>query len=423
MAWLRGPSTTEEPSDMPPRITLTQPLINTTRQQSREGNKPINLSDPAQPGLQLRCYPSGKAPWYALARDPVTQRKCWARLGEYPGMSISQARDAARKARDAITQGNNPTDMRRQERAKKAAHELSIKKEIEELKKKQEQTLNYMLSFYEPHAPKSYPRNKSSIIHVFGEILDQPINEITRQRLNARAKLYPSESVSNQAVRMLQSAIRWGTDHLAWVPESLRQLKQPHPQQKRKQILFTNDMAKILPFFRVSIGHGQAMWLIAHTGCRREEATNMEWNQIDFENSKWTIPGQTRKNTKNKSNFPDLVITLPPVVMEMLKEIKATSKTPHVFTIETKKLNNWGRYAKKIIEQTGVYHTRHDLRHSFKTELSDLGIPAEVSELALGHILQGIQGTYDHATRAPQRKEALQKLANHFQEIQEQGAL
>ncbi|WP_268843651.1 tyrosine-type recombinase/integrase [Acidocella facilis] len=401
-----------------PRPALTPSAISAAIRRAVADKQKIYLPD-TERGLSIRIYPTGKAVWYGCGQDQL-KRKRWVALGEFPGLGVSQARDKHRTTRLAIRTGANPVDAARLARERKAKEEEDNQKEIESQIKRQSHTLQYMLSLYEPHAAKTYARNKNCINLVFGENLTKPITDISRQALNSAAKDYQSQSMANQAVRMLQAAIRWGTDHLDWVPESLRILKQPNKAQKRQQMLDESDISNLLPVLRQSQGHGQAMWLMVHVGCRLGEATNMTWDQIDITKGIWTIPGSTRKNTRQKQDYPDLVIDLPRQVLDLLKEIKATNKTDHVFTLGKGKLGNWDRYTKAIQAQSGVYEWhRHDLRHYVKTKLSDLGTPREVSEAVLGHAAPGLDGVYNHSTYPEQRKIALQKLADYLDILQQ----
>ena len=162
------------------------------------------------------------------------------------------------------------------------------------------------------------------------------------------------------------------------------------------------------------------MWFMAHTGCRLNEAVSASWSQFDLEKKTWTIPGRTRKNTTGIKQYPDLIITLPPQVINLLRELEASKKGAYVFSLTEAKLGNWDRNAKPLQEITTVidWH-RHDIRHYFKTTLTALGVTEEVAEEALGHVKKGVGGVYNHYRYPNERAAALIKLANHLEKLTE----
>lgn len=66
------------------------------------------------------------------------------------------------------------------------------------------------------------------------------------------------------------------------------------------------------------------------------------------------------------------------------------------------------------MEEAGVEHfTLHDLRLTFRTFLSKLGVSREVSEKCMNHSLKGVEKTYDCYGFFPERVKALKKLSEY----------
>ena len=63
------------------------------------------------------------------------------------------------------------------------------------------------------------------------------------------------------------------------------------------------------------------------------------------------------------------------------------------------------------------HFTLHDLRRTFRTQASKLGVRFEVAELLLGHSLQGIHATYDRHTYLTEMKEASELIAKHVKTL------
>ena len=55
--------------------------------------------------------------------------------------------------------------------------------------------------------------------------------------------------------------------------------------------------------------------------------------------------------------------------------------------------------------------TLHDLRRTAKTLMVRAGVRPDISERVLGHVIAGVEGTYDRHDYAPEKRDALEKLA------------
>ena len=73
---------------------------------------------------------------------------------------------------------------------------------------------------------------------------------------------------------------------------------------------------------------------------------------------------------------------------------------------------------KKLIAETGLEKwSAHDLRRSARTIMSRLKIEPHIRELVLNHSVGKIQATYDVYDYLPEKRQALQKLANEIDRI------
>jgi hypothetical protein len=65
-------------------------------------------------------------------------------------------------------------------------------------------------------------------------------------------------------------------------------------------------------------------------------------------------------------------------------------------------------------EACGVAPFRlHDLRESFRTGLTRLGVPAELAELCIGHRRAALIETYDREPRLEEQRAAFEQWARH----------
>ena len=61
--------------------------------------------------------------------------------------------------------------------------------------------------------------------------------------------------------------------------------------------------------------------------------------------------------------------------------------------------------------------TLHDLRRTAKTLMVRAGVRPDISERVLGHVIAGVEGTYDRHSYADEKRDALEKLAEMVERI------
>ena len=139
----------------------------------------------------------------------------------------------------------------------------------------------------------------------------------------------------------------------------------------------------------------------------------MRWADIDLDEATWQI-------RDSKTGEP-LVVPLSTQAVEILRNRTKTSvfvfpssynkcKAGHTTSLKESR--------RKLRRKSGVQGwTSHDLRRTGRTILSRLQVPLHIRERCLNHKLKGIEGTYDQYDFLPERREALQKLADEIDRI------
>jgi len=61
--------------------------------------------------------------------------------------------------------------------------------------------------------------------------------------------------------------------------------------------------------------------------------------------------------------------------------------------------------------------TLHDLRRTGKTLMVRAGVRPDISERVLGHVIAGVEGTYDRHSYADEKRDALERLAAMIERI------
>jgi integrase len=159
-----------------------------------------------------------------------------------------------------------------------------------------------------------------------------------------------------------------------------------------------------------------AFELLAYTGCRRREITQLEWIEVDLDAATITLPPKRRK-TGRRDPEP-FVINLHSAALAVIKRQPALEGSPFVF---------WGRRDKAPFDFQHSVMTRvkpivpdwrfHDLRRFMRSGLARLGISQTVAEQCLGHIAGGLVGVYDQHSYASEKAAAWLKWGDYLAKL------
>lgn len=153
------------------------------------------------------------------------------------------------------------------------------------------------------------------------------------------------------------------------------------------------------------------------TGQRRNEVSEMTWNELSEDRSTWTIPGGRAKN-----GVAHMVPLSPQAraVIEAAPEIKGQA---FVFPGLHGAFVGWSVAKASLDKASGVTGWRlHDLRRTMATGFQRLGVRLEVTEAALNHVSGsrgGIVGVYQRHTWADEKRAALNAWGEHVAAIVE----
>ena len=178
--------------------------------------------------------------------------------------------------------------------------------------------------------------------------------------------------------------------------------------------------------YAVPYPFGRLCRFLLLTAQRRDEAGMATWPEI--EDTVWTIPGE-RYKTKISN-----VVPLSPQALAQIADMPVIGEDQFVFTVSGKGAFNGFSKAKLALDKAMLTELRraagedakkvalpgwrlHDLRRTAKTLMSRSGVRGEISERVLGHIIAGVEGTYDRHGYLDEKRDALARLANTIDQI------
>ncbi|MDP2756472.1 MAG: tyrosine-type recombinase/integrase [Desulfurivibrionaceae bacterium] len=363
-------------------------------------------------GLVLLVLPSGRRSW--LLRYQFEGKPRRITLGEYPDMSLLQARNASEATRSIIKQGLDPALKRTEE---KTAHKTSP-------------TVSDLLTEYWDMELKESPSGKERRRLVEKDALPlwgkRKVAEITRRDaallldgVRARAPV-TGNRLQGVLVRMFNFAAERGVlEHSPLM--GLRKKK----EQPRSRVLTDNEIKLLwdalaldnmtMDIYRVS---KLALKMILLTGQRPGEICGMTWAEIN--GNIWNIPAG-RMKSKESHTVPLNTMALdiiaqarcysPPESAFVFKSshFKEAPITPH--SLSKAILRHWPEMG--ITER----FTPHDLRRTLRTRLAELGVSDIIGERVLGHKLQGILGVYNRHDYDQEKRQALEQWERRLRRI------
>jgi integrase len=140
------------------------------------------------------------------------------------------------------------------------------------------------------------------------------------------------------------------------------------------------------------------------SGCRVSELVNLEWRNVDFDNSSLIITGTKAKR--------DRVQPIPDSHTAVLRELQASTIADGgpFKSLGTRK--NVADGFRRIVEAAGIeYCTFHDLRRTFCTDLARLGVNQLIVQKLAGHADASTTAKYYQHVDDPMKRDAVAKLS------------
>jgi integrase len=266
---------------------------------------------------------------------------------------------------------------------------------------------------------------RNDVIPAIGEmkIVDVRRRDIIRvvDRALGQGKLY----MANRVLRTLQGLFKFAQSR-GEIEENPAVGIRPQKEKARDRTLSDEELMQIwsaLP--ALGFQPSSAIKLLLLTGQRENEVIGAKWSEIDFGRALWTLPANEPGRSKKRKAAH--LVPLSPAALAILAELQAANGSlPTVFRSKgpgagTKApTRSMIAVPKMALDKAlpKVAHWRlHDLRRTCRTGMGMLGVPQHVAELVIGHSLPGIVGVYDRHSYLAEKRDALNRWANHVLKV------
>ncbi len=343
-------------------------------------------------------------------------------IGAWPDWSVLKAVREARNLRQRVDRGENPLEDRAPPPAIKAVSTV----------------LDEFITRYVRNKEK--PLRSADIIEsAFNRLVKPRIGKVGAYELRRSHIAEMTDWIEDKAGPVMADKCRAYTRKaLSWYAERDDQFNltaafvrvEPRANQKeraRTRVLSDDEIRIVWPVLDQAGTFGAMVKMLLLTAQRRDEVAHMRRNEVDTDGI-WVIPAE-RYKTKRPNHVPLskaalALIEAQPKPGDCDLTFPSRVKTPYSGFAKSK-----AKLDKAILAATNTYAkagtkvdplpnwTLHDLRRTAKTLMARAGVRPDISERVLGHVITGVEGTYDRHSYADEKRDALEKLAGMIDRI------
>lgn len=388
--------------------------------------------------LHLRRRVDGGLSKHWQYRAQVAGVRRWLSLGSYPEVTLAEANDELRKHQknhEAAKKGEADHPVIAARFARKAA--------------KSEPTVAEVFAMWLDDKRLGSPRKggapvRQRTIDVLTENFDADIRDrigeakmgkLTREAIDACIKAPRARGSAGSAAhvfRTLRGLVNFAIrQDLVTGPDPMRGIVNPRPYKPAPVVAATDaelvamlqalDASQLWPSTRLAI----EFQLL--TGARPGEVRLATWSEFRLDRAVWTIPAARVKSGR------EFRVHLSSQALEVLERAKMirSDKSDFVFPgAEGGALDKMAiaralsRMAKRGADDGAKKLRPHDLRRTFRTALSRLGIPPHVAELCMNHQeTETMRRVYDGHDYTAEMVDAWDRAGAHLAALRSGGAL
>jgi integrase len=381
---------------------------------AKPGPTPVKLCD--SHGLYLLVAPSGLKSWRYNYRHQGKQKTIV--LGEYPAMSLHNARVEHQRLRDIVKAGNDPMEERRLTKLLPSDGD-SFAAIYAEWHKKMSQTWSAN------HAKSMADRFEKDLIPDLGPMkmgdITAPILLGVLQKIEKRGALFTVKRARENVGTLFRYAIRTGRCRHDPSLE-LRGAFVGHVQKHRAAIVDPDGVADLLRAtweYTGSFVVRQALRLSALLALRPGEIRKLEWSEVDFEAAEIRIPA-----AKMKMKSPHIVPLAPQAIAILQETQELTGRGRHVFPSARNPRGDRPMSEAAVaaaLNRLGYQNQQsaHGFRSVFCSLLNEAGhFNPDAIERQLAHQERDkVRAAYLHTQYLPERRRMMVWWANYCDEL------
>lgn len=372
-------------------------------------------------GLGARVSEKGKVRWqYRYKVDGKSRR---LDLGDYPALSLLNARDEAQQCRQWLAQGYDPKHQRSLAR-NETLKPVTVKDALE-----------YWLVNYAKDNRVNWLKSRSQFErHIYPYIGEFPLAQtdtrhwiecFDRATRGIKGKQRPAPVASGYVLTNVKQALKFCRTRNYAFSRALDDLTVPDvgkKQAERERFLTDKELIDVWSMATEDGSFSNQYYrdlfrIQILLGGRTQEVRLSTWAEWDFDEMLWTVPKAHSKN--GEKVFRPIPLELKSWLLKLKGDAKKSA--PILGVIKTPEaVSQYTRLIWKKLKHDEKW-TIHDLRRTLATGMSDLGIAPHIVEQLLGHKLGGVMQIYNRSRYLPEKVEALSKWIERIEVLTNSG--
>ncbi len=348
-------------------------------------------------------------------------------LGNWPAVGVAEARKRAKDALFEAMTGKDPAA----EKKKEAERAPDVFEDV---------AAEFVLRFLKPRqkrwqATEAIIKNK-----LISRWRGRPIRQITKPdvlKLLDREMDAGRQRMANQSHQLAGQLFRWALRRGYVDQDPTAGVDKPAKDKSRDRVLSDEELAEVWQAAsQLGYPFGPFVQLLILTGQRRNEVAGLLWAEIDFDKQLWSLPADRTKNGR-PHDIPLSALAMailektPRLANRVFPSAKKTSERTISGFSKTKRridaliLEDRKRQAAASDQPSDDVEPMpawvlHDLRRTSVTGMAELGVQPHVIEAVVNHVSghkAGVAGVYNRATYALEKREALNRWAEHVTQL------
>ena len=224
-----------------------------------------------------------------------------------------------------------------------------------------------------------------------------------------------SHVMANRLLAVLRKLFNWSVSRGIITASPCEGLSAPHREKARDRVLSDEELVAIINTAKQMGGaFGSIIRMLILTAQRRNEVSEMAWDELDLDNNQWEIPSSRTKNEKPHT------VHLSDQAAAVVSDISGIGS--FVFTSNGKTpFSGFSKSKKRLDELSGVSEWRlHDIRRTVTSGMAQLGIRPHIADKILNHqsgTISGVAAVYQRHKFLKERKTALNAWGNYVQSL------
>lgn len=368
-------------------------------------------------GFAIRVSPTGVKTFTFIYTLEGKKRRIT--LGNYPAMTLQNARAQFNELRELVDRGIDPATWRAdQEAAAKKAQEMELR----------EPTVSFLVEEYLEKWAKPRKRSWAEDMRILNKDViprwgERKAKDVTRREVIALLDEIVNRGgpiMANSTLAVIRKMYNFAIQRDIVETSPCHKLPPPAPPVARKRKLAFNEIRIVfnkLPEAKMIEKTRLVLLFLLVTAQRKVEVVGARWEEFNLEEGIWIIPSE---RVKNKTEH---LVPLSAQAKQLLAKIRVLSgDSPFLFPSTGKSgylgVTSIDHAVLKNIELFGIKPwTPHDLRRTVTTHMSGLGVSRLISSKVLNHSDKKLIAIYDIYDYEKEKRAALDAWGKRLEEI------